>query len=60
MTCDLCQLLDGFANKQGCEALLWRSERLSVVAVDDRLLALDRDGTVTAVMTGSMVRCDCA
>ena len=35
MTCDLCTLLDGFANKQGCEALLWRSERLSVVAVDD-------------------------
>ena len=33
--CDLCQLLDGFAKKQGCEALLWRSERLSVVAVDD-------------------------
>ena len=32
----------------------------SVVAVDDRLLALDRDGTVTAVMTGGMVRCDCA
>ncbi|WP_426073393.1 HIT family protein [Janthinobacterium sp. DSP2-3-3] len=35
MTCDLCQLLDSFANKQGCATLLWRSERLSVVAVDD-------------------------
>ena len=33
--CDLCQLLDGYANKQGLETLLWRSERLSVVAVDD-------------------------
>ena len=29
------QLLDGYANKQGLETLLWRSERLSVVAVDD-------------------------
>lgn len=33
--CDLCQLLDGYANKQGLETLLWRSERLCVVAVDD-------------------------
>ena len=33
--CDLCSLLDGYANKQGLETLLWRSERLSVVAVDD-------------------------
>ena len=33
--CDLCQLLDGYANKQGLETLLWRSERLSVVSVDD-------------------------
>jgi diadenosine tetraphosphate (Ap4A) HIT family hydrolase len=32
--CDLCQLLDCYANKQGLETLLWRSERLSVVAVD--------------------------
>ena len=34
-TCDLCSLLDGYASKQGLETLLWRSERLSVVAVDD-------------------------
>jgi len=34
-TCDLCSLLGGYASKQGLETLLWRSERLSVVAVDD-------------------------
>ena len=34
-SCDLCNLLDGYASKQGLETLLWRSERLSVVAVDD-------------------------
>ena len=33
--CDLCSLLDGFASQQGVGALLWRSDRLSVVAVDD-------------------------
>lgn len=34
-SCDLCKLLDGFAAGQGREALLWHSEQLSVVAVDD-------------------------
>ena len=34
-SCDLCNLLDGFAQKQGLESLLWRSDRLAVVAVDD-------------------------
>ena len=33
--CELCRLLDGFAQQQGVDALLWRSDRLSVVAVDD-------------------------
>jgi diadenosine tetraphosphate (Ap4A) HIT family hydrolase len=28
-------LLDGYASKQGLETLLWRSDRLAVVAVDD-------------------------
>lgn len=32
----------------------------AVVTVDDRMLALDGDGTVTAVMAGSTVRCTCA
>ncbi|WP_300756009.1 HIT family protein [Janthinobacterium sp.] len=35
MSCDLCTLLEGYANKQGLETLLWRSDRLAVVAVDD-------------------------
>ncbi|WP_311735183.1 MULTISPECIES: HIT family protein [unclassified Janthinobacterium] len=35
MHCDLCTLLDGYASKQGLETLLWRSDRLAVVAVDD-------------------------
>ena len=30
-----------------------------VISVDDRMLALDQDGTVTAVMSGAMVRCAC-
>jgi hypothetical protein len=32
----------------------------AVISVDDRMLALDQDGTVTAVMSGSTVRCTCA
>ena len=35
VSCDLCTLLEGYANKQGLETLLWRSDRLAVVAVDD-------------------------
>jgi len=35
VSCDLCTLLDGYASKQGLETLLWRSDRLAVVAVDD-------------------------
>ncbi|MCL6486537.1 MAG: HIT family protein [Janthinobacterium lividum] len=35
ISCDLCNLLDGYANGQGLETLLWRSECLSVVAVDE-------------------------